>query len=222
VAALTSAGEPRDGGLNREPRNGHAAAHGFRSSPTAMSFDPLMSFAMWTALGARIGRCANASCWWLGDWLAFGKAKYGRRYKAAIALTGLDYQTLRNYAVVSRRFEMSRRRDTLSFQHHAEVCALPHDDQERWLDRAAEHGWSRQALRRRVRASMSCTPSPHLFRLAVGEDQERRWREAASRSACNLEDWMVSTLDAAARPNGDGAVSARAARHDAPRPMSTA
>jgi hypothetical protein len=61
---------------------------------------------------------------WLGDWLIFGRYKYGTRYRQAIGATGLDYQTLRNYAVVARRFEPSRRRSTLRAQHHAEVSAL--------------------------------------------------------------------------------------------------
>jgi hypothetical protein len=45
--------------------------------------------------------------------------------KEGIELSGLDYQTVRNDSMVARGFEMSRRRDNLSFQHHAEVCALP-------------------------------------------------------------------------------------------------
>ena len=57
--------------------------------------------------------------------------------------TGLDYQTLREYGVVARRFEWSRRRDNLSFQHHAEVCALTGAEQDRWLDLAAPNRWSR-------------------------------------------------------------------------------
>lgn len=63
--------------------------------------------------------------------------KYGRRCRGAIAVTGLDYQTLRNYAVVARRFDLSRRRDSLSCQHHAEVCALSDSEQDRWLDLAS-------------------------------------------------------------------------------------
>jgi hypothetical protein len=80
------------------------------------------------ALGAKIGTYSNATAWWLGDWLLYGKMKYGRRYKAAIEVTGLDYQTLRNYAVVARRFDPARRRSELSFQHHAEVCAMADDE----------------------------------------------------------------------------------------------
>jgi hypothetical protein len=53
------------------------------------------------------------------------------------------YQTLRNYAVVARRLKLSRRRDNLSFQHHAEVCALGFEEQDRWLDLAAESPWRR-------------------------------------------------------------------------------
>jgi hypothetical protein len=83
-----------------------------------------MAFDAWKAVGAKIGTYSNATAWWLGDWLAFGRMKYGRRYNEAIEVTGLDYKTLRNYAVVARRFELSRRRDNLSFQHHAEVCCV--------------------------------------------------------------------------------------------------
>src|SRR3954451_21175465 len=95
---------------------------------------------------------ASASAWWLGDWLIFGRMKYARRYKDAVAATGLDYLTLRNYAVVARRFEASRRRQTLSFQHHADLCAMSDEEQDRWLDLAAAGGWTRTELRRRVRA----------------------------------------------------------------------
>ncbi|MFD9426223.1 MULTISPECIES: hypothetical protein [unclassified Streptomyces] len=72
----------------------------------------------------------NSSAWWLADWLIHGEATYGwRRYKEAVERTGLDYQTLRHYAWVARRFEHDRRRDSLSFAHHAAVqsnrAALP-------------------------------------------------------------------------------------------------
>jgi hypothetical protein len=72
---------------------------------------------------------------------------YGRRYKEAVAATGLDYQTLRNYAVVARRFELSRRPDNLPFQYHAEVGSLSDYEQDHWLDLgAAGRHWSRNEL----------------------------------------------------------------------------
>jgi hypothetical protein len=155
----------------------------------------------WKMLGEKIGLYADATAWWLGDWLAFGQMKYGRRYKEGIELTGLEYQTLRNYAVIARRFDLSRRRDSLSFQHHAEVCALTDDDQDFWLDLAAERRWSKNELRRRVRAAGAGrnegAPSPTLH-LVLEPKRDERWRRAAERVDCALEDWVTSTLDAAA------------------------
>jgi hypothetical protein len=113
--------------------------------------DSQLSYARWQAIGARLTAQAEATSWWLGDWLVFGEERYGARYADAIEHTGLEYKTLRNYAVVARRFAMSRRRDTLSFQHHAEVCPMVDRDQDRWLDSAEENRWSKAELRRRIR-----------------------------------------------------------------------
>jgi hypothetical protein len=148
---------------------------------------------------------SNATAWWLGDWIAFGQMKYGRLYKDAIVATGLDYQTLRNYAVIARRFELSRRRDDLTFQHHAEVCALNDDDQDLWLDRAARYKWSRNELRRRLRAlsTESSGPSPAAVRLLVEPGRAVRWRQAAQRCECGLETWITQVLDDAAGEQGD-------------------
>jgi hypothetical protein len=170
-----------------------------RVTKTGARFDPLLPFERWRTLGARVGTCASASGWWLGDWLAFGHAKYGRRYKEAIAVTGLDYQTLRNYAVVSRRFEHHRRRDDVTFQHHAEVCALPDDEQDRWLDRAAADGWSRNELRQRMRAARpSDRRAACVLRLRVESARVEAWRDAATRAECDYETWIVRVLDSAA------------------------
>jgi hypothetical protein len=169
------------------------------STRTGARFDPLLPFEDWRDLGAKMATYSNATSWWLGDWLAFGQMKYGRRYKEAIAATGLDYQTLRNYAVVARRFELSRRRDSLSFQHHAEVCALQNDEQEHWLDRAVAERWSRSEVRRQIRAADERQPiAADVLRLVVQQHQTRRWREAAQRSGCAFEAWLVRALDDAA------------------------
>jgi hypothetical protein len=144
---------------------------------------------------------ADASAWWIGDWLLFGQSEYGNRYKHAIAATGLDYQTLRNYAWVASRFDPARRRDTLSFGHHAEVAALPEADQEAWLRRCVVERWSRNELRRRMRASRgqaTALPAPSAIELAVAPQRRARWEAAASAAGCGLQDWMEDVLDQAA------------------------
>jgi hypothetical protein len=172
-----------------------------RPSATGMRFNSRMPYELWSALGPRIAARANASRWWLGDWLVFGERHYGSRYRVAIETTGLDYQTLRNYAMVARRFEPSRRRDNLSFQHHAELCSLPDQDQDRWLDLAAQHQWSRRELRSRLQRCRERDASHgdhHLLRLTVDPVRELLWREAAASCGCSLEEWVVRALDVAA------------------------
>jgi hypothetical protein len=165
-----------------------------------MRFDALLPLETWKALAVTIAAYSDATCWWLGDWLAFGQMKYGRRYKEGVALTGLEYQTLRNYAVVARRFELSRRRDNLSFQHHAELCALRDEEQEFWLDLSVENGWSKAELRRRLRRTLAASPTARdlVLRLALDARREQRWRDAARQDGCLLEQWVIRVLDQAA------------------------
>jgi hypothetical protein len=189
-------------GAPPEPARGERRFQLQGATPSRMGirFSPVLPFNDWLDVGRRVGTHADASLWWLGDWLVYGKYKYGRQYKRGIALTGLDYQTLRNYAAVARRFEMSRRRDKLSFQHHAEVCALSDEEQDRWLDRAEEGRWSRNELRRRLRSELDreLPLTSRALKLAVDAEREARWREAAARNDSEFETWIVSTLDYAA------------------------
>jgi len=202
--------------LSVAPAPGPGARRAVRSTLTSARFDPLLPFESWSALGAKLGGYSNATAWWLGDWLAFGQMKYGRRYKEAIAATGLEYQTLRNYAAVARRFDPARRRDDLTFHHHAEVCALSDELQERWLALAAANRWSKAELRRRVsRSSRALQPAPApgtRVTISVDPYNARRWHEAAARCGCDLNSWLVQALDAAALQAlaAPRAVSARA------------
>lgn len=123
---------------------------------SGMVFPQNLSERSWEQIGANLRELVNSSAWWLADWLIYGEATYGwRRYKEAVERTGLDYQTLRNYAWVARRFEHDRRRDTLSFAHHAEVTRLSPPEQDYWLRKAEQQKWSRNELRRAVRASLA-------------------------------------------------------------------
>jgi hypothetical protein len=89
----------------------------------------------------------------------------------------------------------------LSFQHHAEVCGLPNEAQDRLLGLAVSLGWSRNELRREVRA-MRVAPAPvaRIDVLELPADVERtdRWRRAAGRAGCTVEEWAVRMLDDAA------------------------
>jgi hypothetical protein len=158
----------------------------------------------WCRIGTKLLAVSDSSAWWIGDWLAFGHDMYPDRYKRAMAETSLDYQTLRNYVWVARAFPPSRRRDVLTFQHHMEVAALPQSEQDHWLDFATRFKWSRNELRRQVRASSDNDRkgerlSQIVLHLGLTKERFERWSEAAELNNVTLQDWVVRILDQAVR-----------------------
>lgn len=83
---------------------------GTRAKCSGLILPDRMSFDAWQQLGRRVFRVAGSSSWWIGDWLVYGEREYGRRYEKAVRDLSLDYQTLRNYTWVARKFPLSRRR----------------------------------------------------------------------------------------------------------------
>ncbi|MFD1152718.1 LmbU family transcriptional regulator, partial [Saccharothrix hoggarensis] len=145
----------------RRGRPGDAVDGRILTTPVGLAFPRDVTFESWEQAGQRLSRIASSSAWYLGDWLVYGQDRYTGRYRRAVEAVGLDYQTLRNYAWISRKFEPSRRRSGLPFQHHAEVAALPPEEQDRWLDRAEREGWSRTALRRALRVARDPGSRPY-------------------------------------------------------------
>lgn len=202
----------------RRPRKGEVMVTG-----VGLQIPDALDFGVWEQVGHRIVHVANSSAWCLGDWLVYGQHRYTERYRQVVAAVNLDYQTLRNYAWVARRFELARRRPEVSFQHHAEVAAAAPADQDRWLDLAVAGRWSRNELRRNIRAGRGeqvgngagagagtvhagsqapRRPAPassepvalELARLASA-DRIARWRDAARQDGRALPEWIVTTLD---------------------------
>ncbi|MFI6084271.1 LmbU family transcriptional regulator [Streptomyces sp. NPDC051217] len=162
-----------------------------------------LAFEDWERAGHQLSGLLNSSSWWLGDWLVYGKDHYADRYERGICAAGLQYQTLRNYAWVSRRFELDRRRPALSFQHHAELASLRVDEQDAWLDRAERMKWSTKQLRNAIRAQREDAPKQTdvvatTSRLDVPDNRLQWWHKAAAQAGTELEEWVMATLDAAA------------------------
>lgn len=203
-------------GVRGQCRERHADATGFgtvldvltsdEQQPqwTCLQLPEAMPFDAWWRVGARVFHLARCSAWWIGDWLVYGEDAYGDRYHQATVSLELDYQTLRNYAWVARKFTVSRRRDRLSFGHHAEVAALPPAEQDLLLDKAEQQHWSRNVLRQKIHARRAAarrgsrTAQPRMRRIEVPAEQHLGWVIAARQSNHNLTDWIIETLDRAA------------------------
>jgi hypothetical protein len=144
-------------------REGVPAAPRPRSTLTPVSWSPRereMPFAQWVEQGRRLGVMGRGAGWWIGDWLHYGNTAYGERYVRGARITGYDVQTLMNMTYVAARFDISRRREKLSWSHHAEVAALDPAHQDRLLARAEEERLSVRDVREEMRRER---------RLAAGE-----------------------------------------------------
>ncbi|MEV2250513.1 LmbU family transcriptional regulator [Streptomyces sp. NPDC050147] len=175
---------------------------------TGLTLSPGLPLAEWRHIGRQIFVVSDSSAWWLGDWLIYGRKEYPDRYRKAVADTGLDYQTLRNYAWVAGKFEPAQRHAQLSFQHHAEVAGCPAEEREVWLTRAEQGGWSRNELRRRTRTrrdSGGGALAPQM-QLDLPSDHRVRWERAAAAAGLDLLEWIVRMLDEAAGDPRESAV----------------
>ena len=120
---------------------------------TPVSWTPAreLDLAEWTVAGRRLGAIGRCGQWGIGDWIRYGNSRFGERYSRAARITGYDAQTLMNMVYVASRYEVSRRRENLSWSHHETLASLDPEAQDRWLDRAAIERLSIADLRLELR-----------------------------------------------------------------------
>jgi hypothetical protein len=129
-----------------------------RISPVAWLAPHKLEYPDWALEGRRIGLMARGSPWWIGDWLRYGATRWGEMYVAAAKITGYDPKSLRNMRYVASRFEVSLRRDNLTWSHHSLLASFDADAQRHWLDRASQDRMSVEDLRLELRASRRVAP----------------------------------------------------------------
>ncbi|GAA4818657.1 LmbU family transcriptional regulator [Streptomyces ziwulingensis] len=198
-ATRTPRSSPLEQPRRRPPGEGASRGSGVVTTRVGLQIPSDLSFEEWEHAGSQIAGLLDSSSWWLGDWLVYGKDHYDDRYQRGIRAVGLKYQTLRNYAWVSRRFEMRRRRAKLTFQHHAEVASLPVDEQEELLSRAEVLNWTTKQLRHFIRESGETEKALDVTRrLEFPGTRVQRWCKAAEQSGIEFEKWVSLSLDDAA------------------------
>lgn len=151
------------------------------TTATSLQLPPTLSYQEWEEAGSILSRAHDTVNWWIGDWVNYGEARYGRKYAKALDLTGLARGTLENYAYVCKRVEPARRRPGLSWSHHMAVAPLRSQAQEKLLGQAAEQGWDVRSLRR-------------AFVVPSGEREHSRiqWRLLALGSDMKNEVWVAA------------------------------
>jgi hypothetical protein len=140
----------------------------FRVTATGLRVNGEPSDVEWDVAGACLLRAERALQFAMGDWWAsYGQRRYyGERAQRVRQLLGSEddgglLQRFMNYAWVARRIEPSRRREDVSFSHHAEVAALEPPDQDRLLEQASANKWSVRRLRREACGLRAAEPGMH-------------------------------------------------------------
>lgn len=140
-----------------------------------------LSEEQWQEAGGQLGQVEGSLQWWIGDWWTYGH-RYGDR--AALYKPGPDgvpeaerlglpeFQTCANCASVCRTFETSRRREVLSFTHHAEVSGVGDPGEaDRLLDWCEEGEDGRPRPVRELRAAVQ----ERNRRASIGRIAEAAW-----------------------------------------------
>ncbi|WAL97009.1 LmbU family transcriptional regulator [Streptomyces sp. Je 1-369] len=189
---------------------------GVQFHKSGLVFTAKQSLVAWEKVGVNLFSFANSSAWWIADWLVYGESTFHDRYVEATRRTSLSYQTLRNYTWVAREFPLHRRRQNLSFSHHLEVVALEKPQQDYWLRKAEELGWSRNKLRGQIRSSQliqqgemaaqdsgGCAaegqePEACLLNLELSAEDLEKFQRAATKESAPVETWAAEMLRRAA------------------------
>lgn len=109
----------------------------------------------WGKVGELLFKLEGSIQWLIGDWLVYGETLSYGDLIARVEATGRDYDTVRNYMVVCRAFELSRRRYNLSFGHYQSAASLDPVTQDEALAYAENNKLSVAAFRKMVQAHVS-------------------------------------------------------------------
>jgi N6-adenosine-specific RNA methylase IME4 len=109
--------------LTAAPGGGSHSIGGEYLLTTAL--DQVQTIDDWIEYGRSLGRMDRMVKWEIGDWWNRGE-RYGQRVEIVTSSdwTGPSHGTCRNAGSVAAKFDVSRRHDTLTFEHHAKVAKL--------------------------------------------------------------------------------------------------
>jgi hypothetical protein len=134
------------------PLNGLIEVTGVKLTSIGLVLPDNLDVKDWEIIGLKLGQYERAFMWAIGDWWAFAEHRYGdRKHFVDEGYFGLTYQTIANCASICRAVETSRRREDLSFSHHAEVAAFDPAEQDELLGLAQSGGWSVKKLRETIK-----------------------------------------------------------------------
>lgn len=154
---------------------------------TGFSLPPEVSFEQYEAIGNLFGSAHEALKFAIGDWILQGEQIWGEEVYQAVEALGISVASRLQYIRVATRIPIERRVEGLTWSHHRAVAALEDEEQELWLNRAKDSGWSKSDLEEHLRdqkPAATTEVSAHQRKLpgyvveAVADAAEKVWGES--------------------------------------------
>jgi N6-adenosine-specific RNA methylase IME4 len=139
---------------------------GFTCSQSGLVANKTLTKEQWATVGNSLSTIEAKLSWYVGDWLAASKGEawgYGD-LETVCEEFGLNYSSATSAKSVAMAYEMSRRRQNLTFGHHQEVQGR--DDADELLDWCEETDPSRtikdlrEEKKRRTKSIAASVPLP--------------------------------------------------------------
>jgi hypothetical protein len=95
-----------------------------------------------------LGAMQVSMAFWAGDLMNYSEGLFGEEYTELFK--DWNPHTLAEWKWVSKAVPLSRRRDGLSWSHHATVAKMDPNEQTKWLQEAETNKWTRGELRKAI------------------------------------------------------------------------
>lgn len=120
---------------------------GLRYQPTSLVIGKRLTLEHALEIATSLGAMAQGHQWWIGDLLVAVDERFGEDGSQVEHALGIAPQTALNYRWVASRIQASRRRETLTWSHHAEVARLEPGQQDAALEHAIAESLGVRELR---------------------------------------------------------------------------
>lgn len=169
-------------------------------TPTGLIIKRGMPIDDWVKLGAVLRKAGDGVQLWLGDWIRYGKHEYGKKYAAALALTGYKEGTLRDNVWVANAVPLSARADNLTFRHYRVVAKLPSKkDIKKWLGLASKGDgkkkWSAAILKREITRASQPSESKSVLFQELQKLHDKVVRDELGEKLAAVRSWLETPAD---------------------------
>lgn len=124
----------------------------FKIQPRGLTAIGKPTYDEWYQVGEHLRYLEGSLMWAIGDWLNYGKQKYGEMYAQATEETGYSKDTCRHAKWVSGQFELCRRLHNVPWDFYQSVAAQPEDIRDKLLAQAEKEKWTLRELRKATRS----------------------------------------------------------------------